>query len=171
MKNLKIACSCALTFAIWQGAAPLFAESNAAKSPAAATVAYPDGYRAYTHVKSLLLKPNHPLANPFAGLHHVYANPRALSGLKSGKYEDGSVLVFDLLEPQEGGDATAEGKRKLVGVMQRDSKKFAATGGWGFEGFAGNSRSERLVKDGGVSCYGCHQARTQQSFVFSEWRE
>jgi hypothetical protein len=170
MKKRNVAYSCLLTLAIWQGATPLFADSSSAKA-AAPAVSYPAGYRSFTHVKSLLLKANHPLANPFAGLHHVYANPKGLSGLKSGKYDDGAVLVFDLLDPQDGSDATAEGKRKLVGVMQRDSKKFAATGGWGFEGFAGDSKSERLVKDGGASCYGCHQARAQQSFVFSEWRE
>ena len=167
MKKLSLATPCVVV-----AAALLMAPmSKAEPAPSAGAVAYPEGYRSFTHVKSLMLKPNHPLATPFAGLHHVYANSKALSGLKSGKYQDGAVLVFDLLEPKDAPDAMAEGKRKLVGVMQRDSKKFAATGGWGFEGFGGDSKSERLVKDGGASCYGCHQARVQQSYVFSEWRD
>ena len=170
MKRAQVVAGCMLSLAL--GAAPLLAEPpQTAQAAKAGSVAYPEGYRAFTHVKSLILKGNHPLANPFEGLHHVYANAKAVSGLKSGKYEDGSVLVFDLLESQDANNATAEGKRKLVGVMQRDAKKFAATGGWGFEGFAGNSKSERLAKDGGTSCYSCHQARAQQGFVFSEWRE
>ena len=31
--------------------------------------------------------------------------------------------------------------------------------------------SERLVKDDGLSCHGCHTQRREQGFVFSEWRD
>ncbi len=66
-------------------------------SYAANKVPYPEGYRDWTHVKSMIIEPGHALANPFHGIHHVYANSKALTGLKGGKYSDGAVLVFDLL--------------------------------------------------------------------------
>lgn len=61
------------------------------------TVPYPEGYRNWTHVKSMLIEPGHPLENPFQGIHHVYGNAEAIQGLADGKYAEGSVLVFDLL--------------------------------------------------------------------------
>ena len=134
------------------------------------SVAYPEGYRTWLHAKSMLIQPGHALENPFQGLHHVYANKKAESGLKSGKYQDGSVLVFDLLQYQEKDKTIQEGERKLLGVMQKDSRKYAATGGWGFEGFAGNSKTERLVKDGGASCFACHVSEQKTDYVFSQYR-
>lgn len=133
-------------------------------------VAYPKGYRNWTHVKSMVIQPGHPLENPFQGIHHVYANKAALEGLQKGTYADGSVLVFDLLKYAEGDQVLVEGERKLVGVMQKDEAKYRATGGWGFEGFAGDSVSKRLVADGGVGCYQCHTAQKNNDFVFSNYR-
>jgi hypothetical protein len=133
-------------------------------------VAYPDGYRHWTHVKSMVLLPDHPLAATFGGIHHVYANDRALEGYASGTFKDGSVLVFDLLEYNQADNAGTEGARKLTGVMQKDSKRFAATGGWGYEGFAGDSKTQRLVTDGGASCQACHAQQKDHDFVFSTMR-
>ena len=133
-------------------------------------VPYPDGYRTWTHVKSMLIQPGHALENPFQGIHHVYANEIARKGLESGLYADGAILAFDLLEYSEKDNTIQEGKRKLLGVMQKNAIKYKATGGWGFEGFAGNSQTERLSNDGGQSCYGCHTSQKDKDFVFSELR-
>lgn len=133
-------------------------------------VAYPEGYRHWTHVKSLVLLPGHALENPFGGIHHVYANDKAVKGLESGKYADGSVFVFDLLEYAEKDHAGSEGARKLVGVMQMKAKQYAATGGWGYEGFKADSRTERLVTDGGASCHSCHSSQKEKGYVFSAMR-
>jgi len=128
-------------------------------------VPYPEGYREWTHVKSMVIEPGHPLATPFEGIHHIYANTPATEGLRGGAYPDGSVLVFDLLEAVRGDTAIGEGERKLVGVMVRDPSRYGETGGWGFEGFAGNSRSERLTDDGGAGCYACHQPEPEAVFT------
>lgn len=133
-------------------------------------VPYPEGYRSWFHTKSMLIQPGHALADPFQGIHHIYANPKALRGLKNGSYEDGAVLVFDLLKYNEKDLTIQEGERKLTGVMHKDATKYAATGGWGFEGFSGNSTSERLVKDGGKSCFACHASEKAKGYVFSEIR-
>ena len=134
-------------------------------------VAYPDGYRTWTHIKSMVLHKGHPLESPFLGIHHIYGNAKGVNGSKSGQYEEGSVLVFDLLKYLTADNASMEGDRVLVGVMVKDSNKYQSTGGWGFEGFAGNSQTERLVSDGGQSCFDCHAAQKESDYVFTRWRQ
>jgi hypothetical protein len=134
-------------------------------------VAYPANYRDWTHVKSMVIEPGHALHSAFGGIHHLYANDKALQGYRNGKFPDGAVIVFDLLETDSANHAISEGKRKVVGVMQRDAAKFAATGGWGFEGFAGDSKTERVVgANAATACYGCHTARKPNEYVFSSYR-
>ena len=142
----------------------------AAGTHAGSGVDYPDGYRTWTHIKTMALHKGHPLENPFMGIHHVYGNEEGVKGSKSGQYEDGAILVFDLLQYMTLDNASTEGDRVLVGVMVKDSNKYAATGGWGFEGFKGNSHTERLVNDGGQSCFACHASQKETSYVFSRWR-
>ncbi|MGB5474500.1 MAG: cytochrome P460 family protein [Gammaproteobacteria bacterium] len=132
---------------------------------------YPEDYRSWTHVKTLTLHAGHPLEVPFKGIHHVYANPAALEGLRSGSYPDGAVLVFDLLEAVSADHATAEGKRILLGVMEKNRSQHTATGGWDFDAWAGDSHSERLVKDDGQSCFACHTSQQDNDYVFSTWRD
>lgn len=151
-------------------AAAVIGLAQAADNKAAGKVAYPDGYRSWHHVKSMVLFDDHPLANPFAGMHHVYANEKALAGLRSGKYADGAVIAFDLFASNQGGAAIQEGPRKLLGVMVKDAKSYAKTGGWGFEGFAGDSKTERLVSDGGQGCFDCHTQVKDKDYVFSALR-
>lgn len=142
-----------------------------AAASAAEPVAYPEDYRQWTHVKSMTIHEGHPLEAPFLGIHHIYANPAALKGLEKDRYEDGAVFVFDQLEYATEGKTSTEGPRVLLGIMVKDAKKFADTGGWGFEGWAGDSRNERLVSDGGQSCFGCHTQVKDQEYVFTRWRD
>ena len=86
---------------------------------------------------------------------------------KGGSFPDGSVLVFDLLEAREENGAYAEGSRKLLGVMVKDRQRYKLTGGWGFEAFKGDSRTERTVTDAAGQCFGCHQQQKANDFVFS----
>ncbi|MCB1914056.1 MAG: cytochrome P460 family protein, partial [Rhodocyclaceae bacterium] len=94
-------------------------------------VPYPAGYRDWHHVKSMVIEEGHPLYGAFGGIHHLYANDKALEGYQSDTFPDGAVIIFDLLEAVHDGNAVTEGARKVVGVMHKDAKKFAATGGWG----------------------------------------
>lgn len=134
-------------------------------------VDYPEGYRQWAHIKSMVLQEGHPLYESFGGLHHVYANAKALEAMKAGKpYPDGSVLVFDLLEAKMENNAIVEGARKVVGVMQKDSKKFAKTAGWGYEGFKGDTQ-ERVVEDAQTACHSCHTGQKENDYVFSTYRK
>ncbi len=51
-------------------------DATAADAP----VPYPQGYRDWHHVKSMMINPGHPLHDAFGGIHHLYANPAAVSG-------------------------------------------------------------------------------------------
>ena len=66
----------------------------------------------------------------FGGIHHIYANDKAIEGYRNELFPDGAVIIFDLLEAEHSDNAVTEGSRKVVGVMHKDSKKFATTGGW-----------------------------------------
>jgi hypothetical protein len=135
-------------------------------------VPYPEGYRQWTHVKSMVIQPGHALYDAFGGIHHLYANPKAEQGYKAGKFADGAVIVFDLLEAKSADNTVQEGARKVVGVMHKDAKKYAATDGWGYEGFKGDSKAERAVAgNAATACHGCHLAQKDKDFVFSALRK
>jgi hypothetical protein len=137
-----------------------------------APVPYPAGYRDWHHVKSMVIQPGHPLYQSFGGIHHLYANRAALEGYRKGRFPDGAVIVFDLLEARAADNAVTEGTRKVVGVMHKDAKKYAATGGWGYEGFVKDSLTERAVsKNAAGACHQCHTAQKDKDFVFSTLRK
>jgi hypothetical protein len=137
-----------------------------------AQIDYPEGYRSWTHVKSMVIHdPSHPLFDAFGGIHHVYVNQRGAETLRrGGTYPDGTVFAFDLLEANLDGGAYVEGQRKVLAVMVKDAKRYAATGGWGWEAFAGGDRTQRAVKDAAKECYDCHAPQKATDYVFSAWR-
>ena len=138
----------------------------------AAEVPYPQDYRQWTHVKTLELKPGHPLYEAVGGIHHLYANAAALKGYRGGyRFADGAVIVFDLFEAKDVGNATAEGARKAVLVMRRDAKRYAATGGWGYQLYDPATKQGKLDARAQAECHACHQSQEKQGFVFSAWRD
>ena len=144
---------------------PLFAADPA-------PVPYPEGYRRWVHVKSMTINEGHPLYDAFGGIHHLYANKQAEQGYKSGKFADGSVIVFDLLEAKAVDNTVQEGARKVLGVMHKDTRKYKDTGGWGFEAFKRDSKVDRAVgKDAATACFQCHTAQKSSDYVFSTFRK
>jgi hypothetical protein len=120
----------------------------------------------------MVIEEGHPLYGAFGGIHHIYANDKALEGYRRDAFPDGAVIIFDLLEAVDADNAVTEGPRKVVGVMHKDAKKFAATGGWGFEGFGGGDPANRVVGDDAASaCFGCHQPQQAQDYTFSRLRD
>jgi hypothetical protein len=73
-------------------------------------VPYPAGYRNWHHVKSMVIDKGHPLYEAFGGIHHLYANPKAVAGYKSGKFPDGATIVFDLLGSEIGRQCRHRGR-------------------------------------------------------------
>ncbi|HEY4060622.1 MAG TPA: cytochrome P460 family protein [Puia sp.] len=135
------------------------------RSPGNEEVPYPEGYRAWTHVKSALDAKSH------AAFHHIYGNAKAIEGYKTGNFADGSVLVFDVLEAVSKDSLVNEGTRKQIDVMVRNTDRYKSTGGWGYEEFGGDSKTERRIGVLAVtSCYNCHKQRKDNDNVFSKFR-
>src|SRR5215471_18815609 len=84
-------------------------------------VPFPEGYRDWQHVKSMVILPGHPLYDGLGGVHHIYANEKALSGYRTHSFPDGSVLVVDFFQEQQGDHTITEGPRKFVAVMLKDA--------------------------------------------------
>ena len=78
--------------------------------------------------------------------------------------------MFDLLDYDDSNKAIVATDRKRLDVMQYDSEQFSKTGGWGFETFVGDSKTERLGQDVVVSCFDCHTSAKASNYVFSKYR-
>lgn len=135
-------------------------------------VPYPEGYRYWPHIRSMVIQQGHSLYASFGGIHHLYANEKALEAYRNHTgFPDGAVIVFDLLEASVADNAITEGQRKFIGVMHKDRKLYPATGGWGFEAFSGNSRTARIVgAKAAEACFGCHAPQKPRDYVFSRYR-
>jgi hypothetical protein len=147
-----------------------------AAGDAAKEVPFPKGYRTWTHVKSMVINSKkNPLFDAFGGIHHVYANKKALAALREGKHEfpEGSAFVFDLLDIKNKTGAYLEGKRKFVATIYRDGQKYADTEGWGWQAWQNGDPSKPVLKtlDDQKVCATCHRNEAaDKGFVFTEWR-
>jgi hypothetical protein len=106
------------------------------------------------------------------GVHHIYVNPAGFDRLKRGgstPYPDGTVFVDDVREFSVDDGAYQEGVRKFVTVMVKDSKKYASTGGWGFQAWAGGEPAKPIVDDSVKKCFTCHVPEKANDYVFSTY--
>ena len=141
-----------------------------ATSAFAADVAYPEKFRDGRHVKSMVINPGHPLYGAVGGMHHIYGNPKAIAGYKAGKFANGSVITFDLFEAVDKDNAVSEGAHKAVVVMAKDSAKYKATDGWGYQVFDPKTKKGSLDAKAQAECHACHMAQKDKDFVFSTMR-
>jgi hypothetical protein len=133
-------------------------------------VPYPEGYRNWIHVKSGLTGSASPMFNKLGGFHHIYANPEAITGYKTGKFPEGSMIVFDKIEMIDDGKGNiSEGKRKWLDVMIKRERS-DSTGGWDFDEFLGDSKTEHPAAVVITGCYRCHAADKTRRIVFSQLR-
>jgi hypothetical protein len=134
------------------------------------TVPFPEGYRRWAHVRTSMINPMDPGFASKGALRHFYANELALQGYTSGRFPDGAVIVADVLNPVDSAGSVREGTRNRVDVMLRDGRRYAATGGWGFESFRGGNRDERSSPEALRACYECHAKRRDHDYVFGSMR-
>jgi len=135
---------------------------------AAETPHYPDNFRRWVHVGTGVILPGGTLPESEQGMHHVFANPKAVEGYASGDFGDGSIVVYELREAQQKNGVIFEGDRRRVDVMIKDSNLYKNTGGWRFERFWANDQTQDAIKDGGASCFSCHTNAKNHGFVFSQ---
>lgn len=133
-------------------------------------VAYPEGYRTWAHVKSGVISPSHATYATNGGFQHIYANAQALEGYRTRNFPEGSVIAFDWLAMSENAGAYVEGARRQLDVMVKDSKKFASTGGWGFQRFVKDSKTELSTTLKPQQCFACHERLKKDGLVLSSYR-
>jgi hypothetical protein len=138
-----------------------------AAEPAPAHAPYPEGFLQWKQVKAPDLaqaaaagkKPNQ------AGF--VYADEKALEGLRTGNYPEGAVLVFDVFKVIARPDGTlAYGERASTSTMVRDAQA-TDTGGWRFEDYDIVSKAA-LEMNAVQDCYACHTKVASRQFVFTQ---
>lgn len=135
------------------------------------SVPYPENFRTWSHVKSGVIGPQHANFSSMGGIHHVYANPQAMAGYRTRQFPEGSVIVFEWLEWLEKNGSIEEGPRRQVDVMVRDSQRYASAGGWGFQRFVKDSKTELAVAPTPQQCFACHDKLKSDGLVLSKYRE
>jgi hypothetical protein len=150
----------------------LFAQPGSAPATAGGPVSpvfgigIPDGYRDWS-----LVAPSHRTDNKDE-LRSILANPVAFKALREGTLPlpDGSVIakLAWLREPmEEFHGAFRPGSSPRIEFMVKDSKKYAATGGWGFGRFVDGKPAN---EDAHRTCFPCHEANVKaHDFVFTRF--
>lgn len=136
-------------------------------------VPYPEGYRNWMHVKSMIITDGDSRSDHFTGFHHIYANEKAMQGYSTGFFPDGSVIVADFLEMVTEKGVIEEGNRKFIDVMVKNDSLYQDTGGWGYGEFDADSKEKRLVNlsQSVAKCFNCHLSKADQQYVFSSYRK
>lgn len=129
-------------------------------------VSLPDGYRKWE-----LIAPAQEAA-PLNELRAVVGNDVAVKAYRDGRlpFPDGTVLVklaWKHTQSPEFESASIPGAATTVQVMVKDSKKYAASGGWGFGRFIDGKPVDAAQHE---TCFACHEARVKQrDYVFTKW--
>jgi len=89
-------------------------------------------------------------------------------GFQQKGYPDGSVVFFDLLGTEQ--RTMVEESRRATGVMEKDAKKFFATGDRSFGRIQGGT-PEGVITDPKVTCTICHPIPRERDSVFNSSRK
>lgn len=142
-----------------------------ALADAGAAVPFPVDYRNWAVTRSIVVGPESKAFAANGGFHHYYANAPAIEGFRTGKFTDGSIIVDERLQTESHEGSTLGGKRISVAVMMKDGRRYAETGGWGFDVFPEDSRTMGATAQVKAACYACHSKQKERDFVFSEFRK
>jgi hypothetical protein len=129
-------------------------------------VTIPEGYRQWQ-----LIAPAQEAA-PLNELRAVLGNDVAVKAYREGTlpFPDGSVLAklaWKHVQSPEFEPASVPGAATTVQIMVKDSKRYAATGGWGFGRFINGKPVDEAQHQ---TCFGCHEARVKgHDFVFTRF--
>ncbi|MCJ9700702.1 MULTISPECIES: cytochrome P460 family protein [unclassified Bradyrhizobium] len=127
-------------------------------------VTIPPGYKQWE-----LIAPAEEAA-PLDELRAVIGNQTAIEAYQAGKlpFPDGTILVkraWKRKQSLEFASATIPGAATTVQVMVKDSRKYAATGGWGFGRFVDGKPVDEAQHR---TCFACHEARAKsRDYVFT----
>ena len=127
-------------------------------------VTIPKGYRQWQLIAPAIE------AEPLNELRAVLGNAKAIKAYDQGTlpFPDGTVLVklaWKHVQSPEFAPASVPGAATTVQVMVKDSKKYAATGGWGFGRFIDGKPADLAQHQ---TCFACHQSLVKNhDYVFT----
>jgi hypothetical protein len=136
-----------------------------------APVPFPSAYRTWAVTKSYVVGAEAKNFATVGGFHHYYANEKAMEGFRTGQFPEGSVVVDERLEARQEAGSTLEGQKKYVAVIEKDATRYQSTGGWGFDVYQGEERTQGATATGRARCFSCHSQRKDHDFIFSEFRK
>ena len=132
----------------------------------------PPGYRDWK-----LISVAHEKGN-LNDLRAILGNEIAVKAYREGKlpFPDGAIiarLAWSYVPSEENNEVFGREQSFIAGpptngiqFMVKDSKKYAATGGWGFAQFNGGTLvSKAVLRD----CFPCHQAIESRDLVFTRY--
>lgn len=111
----------------------------------------------------------------------ILANPVMTDAYRSGvpgngkPFPDGSKIAKIHWKPKNSADApaptTVPDTLHDVDFIEKDSKRFADTGGWGYAQFNYDAASDTFTPDGsGANCgYTCHTIVTAKDYIFTAY--
>ena len=130
----------------------------------------PANFRNWYHVNTMVIAKGSPLFEAMGGMHNVYVNSIGETALKQGgPFPDETAFLVDLHEFTISDGSYVEGPRKATAIMLKDKKKYASTGGWGWQAWAGGDPAKPIVTDATKQCFECHQARNDRDYVYSTY--
>ena len=139
-------------------------------------VTIPDGYRDWKVISIGRLK-----TEKINQLRAQLGNDIAIKAFKEGKipFPDGAVIValhWTYVPSEEndkvlvtafpGAQSFVPGSAVNMQIMIKDSKKYAATGGWGFADFKEGKPGDRALHETG---FPCHEPAKSHDFVFAHY--
>jgi hypothetical protein len=108
-------------------------------------------------------------------------NEIAIKALKEGRlpFPDGAIIAAIhwtrvpsednnkvLAGPFPGAQSFVVGPRVNIQLMVKDSKKYAATGGWGFADFKDGKPGDKALHE---TCFPCHTPAKDRDYVFTRY--
>ena len=139
-------------------------------------VTIPAGYRDWKVISVARLK-----TDKLDQLRAQLGNDIAIKAFKEGTipFPDGTMIAavhWNYVPSQEndkvlagafpGAQSFVAGSPVNVQFMVKDSKKYAATGGWGFADFKGGKPGDQALHE---TCFPCHEPAKAHDFVFAHY--
>jgi len=104
----------------WGAVVLAFASGMAAEKTG---VPFPEGYRSWQHVKSVVPGPEQKSSAVDGGkIFQFYANEPAVEGYRAGRFPNGSVIVRETMR-------TTDGERVALDVMRKEDGLYKQTSG------------------------------------------
>jgi len=126
----------------------------------------PEGYRQWQ-----LIAPAQE-AEPLSELRAVLGNSVAMKAYREGTlpFPDGTILAklaWKHIQSPDFEPASIPGAATTLQIMVKDSRRFAATGGWGFGRFINGKPADQAQHQ---TCFACHEARVKErDYVFTHF--